>query len=75
MGMLGQRVQSQHNVSGEDNASRLAWTSNLPTQAEGLDSTPGADVPKLRDWPMFRNSAGKRSREHLTGGRRRECQS
>ncbi len=44
MGMLGQRVQSQHNVSGEDNASRLAWTSNLPTQAEGLDGAPGAEI-------------------------------
>ena len=47
MGMLGQRVQSQHNVSGEDNASRLAWTSNLPTQAEGLDGSSGGRDPLL----------------------------
>jgi len=44
MGVLGQRVQNHHNVSGEDNASRLAWTGNLPTQAEGLDGAPGAEI-------------------------------
>jgi heterodisulfide reductase subunit D len=44
LGMLGSRVQTFRNVSGEDNASRLAWTSNLPQQAEGLDRKPGAEL-------------------------------
>lgn len=44
LGMLGQRVQSFHNVSGEDNAARLAWTANLPHGAVGLDNAPGADM-------------------------------
>lgn len=36
LGMLGERITSFHNVSGEDNASRLAWTENLPEKPEGL---------------------------------------
>jgi Fe-S oxidoreductase len=44
LGMLGSRVQSFHNVSGEDNASRLAWSSNLPFTPEGLDRQPGAEL-------------------------------
>jgi Fe-S oxidoreductase len=44
MGMLGQRVQSFHNVSGEDNASRLAWTANLPGGSDGLDNAPSCEM-------------------------------
>ena len=44
LGILGSRVQAYRNVSGEDNASRLAWTSNLPQQAEGLDRLSGVDT-------------------------------
>ena len=29
LGMLGERIGTYHNVSGEDNAARLAWTENL----------------------------------------------
>jgi len=36
MNMLGQRIGTHYNVSGEDNASRLAWTDNLPEKPEGL---------------------------------------
>lgn len=36
LGMLGARIGAYHNVSGEDNASRLAWTENLPQRPEGL---------------------------------------
>jgi heterodisulfide reductase subunit D len=44
LGMLGSRVQSFRNVSGEDNASRLAWASNLPFPSEGLDRKAGVDT-------------------------------
>lgn len=36
MGMLGERIGTHHNVSGEDNAARLAWTDNLAQKPEGL---------------------------------------
>lgn len=36
LGMLGERVSAYHNVSGEDNAARLAWTDNLAEKPEGL---------------------------------------
>jgi Fe-S oxidoreductase len=36
MGMLGERIGVHHNVSGEDNAARLAWTDNLAQKPEGL---------------------------------------
>jgi Fe-S oxidoreductase len=36
MNMLGQRIGSHYNVSGEDNAARLAWTDNLAEKPEGL---------------------------------------
>jgi heterodisulfide reductase subunit D len=29
LGMLGERISTHYNVSGEDNAARLAWTDNL----------------------------------------------
>ena len=44
LGMLGERVQTFRNVSGEDNAARLAWTGNLPQGTEGLDAQPGAET-------------------------------
>ena len=36
LGMLGERISTYHNVSGEDNAARLAWTDNLDEKPEGL---------------------------------------
>jgi Fe-S oxidoreductase len=36
MNMLGQRIGTHYNVSGEDNAARLAWTDNLAEKPEGL---------------------------------------
>jgi heterodisulfide reductase subunit D len=36
LGMLGERISAYHNVSGEDNAARLAWTDNLAEKPEGL---------------------------------------
>lgn len=36
LGMLGERIATYHNVSGEDNAARLAWTDNLADRPEGL---------------------------------------
>jgi heterodisulfide reductase subunit D len=36
LGMLGERIGAYHNVSGEDNAARLAWTDNLAEKPEGL---------------------------------------
>jgi heterodisulfide reductase subunit D len=38
LGMLGERISTYHNVSGEDNAARLAWTDNLAPEdrPEGL---------------------------------------
>ena len=44
MGMLGGRIREHHNVSGEDNASRLAWTSNLVEKPAGIDRTVGCDT-------------------------------
>jgi len=36
LGALGERIGTYYNVSGEDNASRLAWTDNLAEKPEGL---------------------------------------
>jgi len=36
LSMLGDRIGENYNVSGEDNAARLAWTDNLPEKPEGL---------------------------------------
>ena len=44
LNMLGQRVQSFHNVSGEDNAQRLSWSSNLPGGAEDMTSREQAET-------------------------------
>ena len=37
-------MTTHHNVSGEDNASRLAWTSNLAEKPAGIDRAVGADT-------------------------------
>ena len=44
LGALGGRVTTHHNVSGEDNASRLAWTSNLLEKPAGIDRAAGCDT-------------------------------
>ncbi len=44
LGQLGGRVRQFRNVSGEDNAARLAWTANLARQPEGLDRQAGAET-------------------------------
>jgi len=44
LGMLGERIGTFYNVSGEDNAARLAWTENLTEKPEGLVQDAGADL-------------------------------
>jgi Fe-S oxidoreductase len=44
LGMLSERIRTYYNVSGEDNASRLAWTDNLPQKPEGLVRDAQAEV-------------------------------
>ncbi len=44
LGMLGQRIGTHYNVSGEDNAARLAWTDNLDERPEGLVRDAEADL-------------------------------
>ena len=46
MGMLGERISTHYNVSGEDNAARLAWTDNLAPEdrPEGLVRDTEADL-------------------------------
>jgi heterodisulfide reductase subunit D len=44
MGMLSERIQEHHNVSGEDNEARLAWTDNLEEKPEGLVQDPSAEM-------------------------------
>ncbi|MCP4537201.1 MAG: (Fe-S)-binding protein [Chloroflexi bacterium] len=46
MGMMGERIGTHYNVSGEDNAARLAWTDNLAPEdkPEGLLQDSEADL-------------------------------
>jgi Fe-S oxidoreductase len=44
LGMLGQRIGTFHNVSGEDNEARLAWTENLANKPEGLVADTEAEL-------------------------------
>jgi heterodisulfide reductase subunit D len=44
MGMLGERIGAHYNVSGEDNAARLAWTGNLDEKPEGLVGDSDAEM-------------------------------
>jgi heterodisulfide reductase subunit D len=41
---LGARVTAHHNVSGEDNASRLAWTGNLAEKPAAIERAAGCDT-------------------------------
>jgi Fe-S oxidoreductase len=44
LGMLSERIGTFHNVSGEDNEARLAWTENLAEKPEGLVADPQAEL-------------------------------
>ena len=44
LNMLGGRIGAHYNVSGEDNAARLAWTENLTQKPDGLVRDPDADL-------------------------------
>jgi len=44
LGILGQRIGTHYNVSGEDNAARLAWTDNLDEKPQGLVRDVEADL-------------------------------
>ena len=46
LGMLGERIGTHYNVSGEDNSARLAWTENLDPEdrPEGLVRNAQADL-------------------------------
>lgn len=44
LGMMGERIGTYYNVSGEDNAARLAWTDNLDEKPEGLVQDAEADL-------------------------------
>lgn len=44
LGALGSRVRLHHNVSGEDNASRLAWTANLAAEPSSMVGQAGAET-------------------------------
>lgn len=46
LGMMGERIGTHYNVSGEDNAARLAWTDNLDPEdkPEGLVGDTHADL-------------------------------
>ncbi len=44
LGAMGERIGAHYNVSGEDNAARLAWTDNLEEKPEGLVQNKEADL-------------------------------
>lgn len=46
LGMMGQRITTHYNVSGEDNSARMAWTENLAPadRPEGLVRDKGAEM-------------------------------
>jgi heterodisulfide reductase subunit D len=41
---LRDRITSQHNISGDDNANRLVWTQNMERIPEGLELKQGAET-------------------------------
>jgi heterodisulfide reductase subunit D len=41
---LRERVEEQHNISGDDNAHRLVWTQNMDHVPKGLDRKAGAET-------------------------------
>ena len=42
--LMSGRIKEHRNVSGEDNANRLAWTDNLPERPEGIDRRRGSET-------------------------------
>jgi Fe-S oxidoreductase len=44
LNQLSQNVTTTHNVSGDDNDSRLVWSQNLAHVPQGLASRPGAEI-------------------------------
>jgi len=44
LGLMGARIESYHNVSGEDNTNRLAWTENLEQKPTGLVQDRAAEM-------------------------------
>lgn len=42
--LLRERVTTQYNISGEDNAHRLVWTENMERAPQGLDGRVGAET-------------------------------
>jgi len=44
LSMMSERITTHYNVSGEDNAARLAWTDNLDEKPEGLVGDEKADL-------------------------------
>jgi Fe-S oxidoreductase len=42
--MLGQRIGDAHNISGDENETRLIWSNNLPEQPPHLDRREGAEI-------------------------------
>lgn len=44
LGFMSGRVKDYRNVSGEDNNNRLAWTSNLPEQPDGINRRKGTET-------------------------------
>jgi heterodisulfide reductase subunit D len=42
--MLAARIDDAHNISGDDNANRLIWASNLPAPPPHLDRKKGAET-------------------------------
>jgi heterodisulfide reductase subunit D len=44
IGVLRETVTTRHNISGDENESRLIWAENLEHRPEGLDGRKGAEV-------------------------------
>ncbi len=44
IGVLRETVIANHNISGDDNESRLIWAENLESKPEGIEAKKGAEV-------------------------------
>jgi len=44
IGILRETVTTNHNISGDDNESRLIWAENLESKPEGIEAKKGAEV-------------------------------
>ncbi len=44
IGVLRETVTTNHNISGDDNESRLIWAENLESKPEGIEAKKGAEV-------------------------------